>query len=68
LGLKGSGYSTSIARFYMAGVLLAAVAWRERQAILRISWRWNAERIRRLAGLGFRRPCRCWWKARCSGW
>jgi MATE family multidrug resistance protein len=52
LGLKGSGYSTSIARFYMAGVLLAAVAWRERQAILRISWRWNAERIRRLAGLG----------------
>jgi len=52
LGAEGSGYSTSIARFYMAGVLLAAVAWRERQAILRISWRWNAERIRRLAGLG----------------
>jgi MATE family multidrug resistance protein len=52
LGLKGSGYSTSIARFYMAGALLAAVAWRERRAILRISWRWNGERIRRLAGLG----------------
>jgi MATE family multidrug resistance protein len=52
LGLKGSGYSTSISRFYMAGVLLAAAAWRERQAILRISWGWNGERIRRLAGLG----------------
>ena len=52
LGLKGSGYSTSIARFYMAGALLAAVAWRERRAILRIPWRWNGERIRRLAGLG----------------
>ncbi|MGA3098782.1 MAG: MATE family efflux transporter [Bryobacteraceae bacterium] len=52
LGLKGSGYSTSIARLYMAGVLLAAVAWHERGAIMRISWRWNAERLRRLAGLG----------------
>jgi MATE family multidrug resistance protein len=28
------------------------MAWRERQAILRVSWRWNGERIRRLAGLG----------------
>jgi len=28
------------------------VAWRERRAILRIPWRWNGERIRRLAGLG----------------
>jgi MATE family multidrug resistance protein len=52
LGLRGSGYSTSISRFYMAGVLLAAVAWHERRAILRISWRWDGERIRRLAGLG----------------
>jgi MATE family multidrug resistance protein len=52
MGLKGSGYSTSIARFYMAGVLLAAVAWHERQAILRIPWRWNGDRIRRLAALG----------------
>jgi MATE family multidrug resistance protein len=52
MGLKGSGYSTSIARFYMAGVLLGAVAWHERRAILRIPWRWNGERIRRLAGLG----------------
>jgi MATE family multidrug resistance protein len=52
MGLRGSGYSTSIARLYMAGVLLAAVAWRERQAILGISWAWNAVRIRRLAGLG----------------
>jgi MATE family multidrug resistance protein len=30
MGLTGSGYSTSIARFYMAAVLLAAVAWHER--------------------------------------
>jgi MATE family multidrug resistance protein len=56
MGLRGSGYSTSISRFYMAGVLLAAVAWNERRtgsAILRISWRWNVERVRRLAALGF---------------
>ncbi len=52
MGLKGSGYSTSIARLYMAGVLLAAVAWHERGAMRRVPWRWNAERIRRLAGLG----------------
>ena len=31
MGLTGSGYSTSIARFYMAAVLLAAVAWHERR-------------------------------------
>ena len=30
MGLTGSGYSTSIARVYMAAVLLAAVAWHER--------------------------------------
>jgi MATE family multidrug resistance protein len=31
MGLEGSGYSTSIARVYMAGVLLAALVWEERK-------------------------------------
>jgi MATE family multidrug resistance protein len=31
MGLTGSGYSTSIARVYMAAVLLGALAWEERK-------------------------------------
>jgi len=40
--LAGSGYSTSIARLYVAGVLFGAVVWNERRTgwlLLRISWR-----------------------------
>jgi MATE family multidrug resistance protein len=55
MGLRGSGYSTSIARLYMAGVLLAAVVWNERRPgrlLLRVSWAPHAERLRRLVALG----------------
>ena len=56
LGLKGSGYSTSVARLYMMAVLVGAMVWNERRSgnpILRISWRPHAERLRRLIALGF---------------
>ena len=55
LGLAGSGYSTSLARLYMAGVMLAAVAWNERRSgwmLLRIPWRPHWARLRRLVALG----------------
>jgi MATE family multidrug resistance protein len=55
MGLTGSGYSTSVARLYMAGVLLAAVVWNERRTrglLLRISWRPDLGRVRRLIALG----------------
>jgi len=55
MGLEGSGWSTTIARCYMAAVLLGTIVWHERRTgnlLLRISWRPSLERIRRLAGLG----------------
>jgi multidrug resistance protein, MATE family len=55
LGLRGSGYSTSIARAYMAGVLLATVLWNESRSgwMLRaVSWRPQFTRLRRLFALG----------------
>ena len=55
MGLTGSGWSTSIARVYLAAVLLAAVLWHERQTgnlLFRISWRPDFARIRRLVQLG----------------
>ncbi|HWD00262.1 MAG TPA: MATE family efflux transporter [Candidatus Sulfopaludibacter sp.] len=55
MGLEGSGWSTSISRFYMAGVLLIVIVRHEAQTgnlISAMSWRPDLERIRRLAGLG----------------
>ena len=55
MGLVGSGWSTTIARCYMAAVLLAAVVWHERSAgnaLAAVSWRPAFDRMRRLAGLG----------------
>jgi MATE family multidrug resistance protein len=55
MGLEGSGWSTTIARCYMAAVLLATIVWHERltgKILLSISWRPSIDRIRRLAGLG----------------
>ncbi len=56
MGLTGSGYSTSIARAYMAAVLLGAVVLNERKSgnrLLRVSWRCEVARLKRLAALGF---------------
>ena len=55
MGLEGSGWSTTIARCYMAAVLLGAIAWHERRTgniLLAVSWRPSLQRLRRLAGLG----------------
>ncbi len=55
MGLQGSGWSTSMARVYMAAVLLAAIVWHERQAgnlLSYISWRPDFARLRRLFALG----------------
>jgi MATE family multidrug resistance protein len=55
MGLEGSGWSTSISRLYMAAVLLGALLWHERKAgnlLVRISWRPDVARLRRLAALG----------------
>ena len=55
MGLEGSGWSTTIARCYMAAVLLGAVVWHERRTgnlIRAVSWRPSLERMRRLASLG----------------
>jgi MATE family multidrug resistance protein len=55
MGLAGSGWSTTLARAYMAAVLLAAIVWRERRSgsrLFTLSWRPDFDRIRRLAGLG----------------
>jgi MATE family multidrug resistance protein len=55
MGLTGSGWSTSIARLYMASVLLAAIVWNEWKSgnlLWHISWRPKLERIRRLVALG----------------
>jgi MATE family multidrug resistance protein len=55
MGLEGCGWSTTIARCYMAAVLLATIVWHERRTgslLLSISWRPSLDRIRRLAALG----------------
>jgi MATE family multidrug resistance protein len=55
MGLEGCGWSTTIARCYMAAVLLATIAWHERRTgslLLSISWRPSLDRIRSLAALG----------------
>jgi MATE family multidrug resistance protein len=55
LGLAGSGWSTTIARFYIAGVLLVAVIWHERRSgylLFRVDRRPDFGRIRRLLDLG----------------
>src|SRR4029077_20313673 len=55
MGLEGSGWSTAIARVYMAAVLLVALVWYERatgRLLAQISWRPHWDRIRRLIALG----------------
>jgi MATE family multidrug resistance protein len=55
MGLAGSGWSTTIARAYMAAVLLAAVLWHERKsglALIHMLCRPQLDRIRRLTALG----------------
>jgi len=55
MGLEGSGWSTSLSRLYMAGVLGATVVWHERKhdnLLFRVSWRPELARIRKLAELG----------------
>ena len=55
MGLEGSGWSTAIARVYMAAVLLIALVWHERatgRMLMQISWRPHWERIRQLVILG----------------
>lgn len=55
MGVAGSALSTSLARAYMAAVLLATVVWHERQTgygLLHIAWRPDLVRIRRLVKLG----------------
>jgi MATE family multidrug resistance protein len=51
MGLTGSGWSTSVARWYMALVLAAAAIWNERGKG-RISWAVEWQRVRLLIGLG----------------
>jgi MATE family multidrug resistance protein len=55
MGLEGSGWSTTIARAYMAAVLLAAIAWQERKTgnlLFRMSWKPDVVRLLRLLDLG----------------
>jgi len=55
MGLEGSGWSTTIARVYMAAVLVAALAWHERRSASRwwaARWRPEWRRLRQLLGLG----------------
>ena len=55
MGLEGSGWSTTIARIYMAAVLLAAIAWHERKTgnlLFRMSWKPDFARLWRLLDLG----------------
>jgi MATE family multidrug resistance protein len=55
MGLEGSGWSTTIARAYMAAVLLAAIAWHERKTgnlLYRMSWKPDVARLLRLLDLG----------------
>jgi MATE family multidrug resistance protein len=55
MGLEGSGWSTTIARVYMAAVLVAAIAWHERRTgnlLFRMSWKPDIARLLRLLDLG----------------
>jgi MATE family multidrug resistance protein len=55
MGLAGSGWSTTIARAYMAAVLGAAILRHERRSgnlLWRVTWRPDFARMRRLLGLG----------------
>jgi MATE family multidrug resistance protein len=55
MGLEGSGWSTTLARAYMAAVLLAAIVWQELKTgnlLLYRSWRPDLARIQRLVALG----------------
>jgi len=55
MGLAGSGWSTSLARLYMAAVLAGAVLWNERRTgnrLFHLCWKPDWARIRRLAELG----------------
>ena len=55
MGLEGSGWSTTIARAYMAAVLLAAIVWHERKTgnlLYRMSWKPDVARLLRLLDLG----------------
>jgi MATE family multidrug resistance protein len=55
MGLAGSAWSTSIARGYIAAVLLGVVVWHERKAgnlLFHMSWKPDFQRLQRLAGLG----------------
>jgi multidrug resistance protein, MATE family len=55
MGLTGSGWSTTIARAYMAAALGGAVLWHERRSgnlLFRIGWRPHAARMRGLLTLG----------------
>jgi multidrug resistance protein, MATE family len=55
MGVEGSGWSTTIARVYMAAVLVAAIWWQERSAgcrVQRLSWKPEAARLLRLLRLG----------------
>jgi MATE family multidrug resistance protein len=55
MGLEGSGWSTTVARAYMAAVLLAAIVWHERKSgnlLFRMSWKPDVARLLRLLDLG----------------
>ncbi len=55
MGLEGSGWSTTIARIYMAAVLLLAIVLHERASgnlLAGVSWRPDFARMRRLIALG----------------
>jgi MATE family multidrug resistance protein len=55
MGLEGSGWSTTLARAYMAAVLLAAIVWQDHKTgnlMFYLSWRPDLGRIRRLIALG----------------
>jgi multidrug resistance protein, MATE family len=55
MGLAGSGWSTSIARLYMAVAMLGAILWHERRShngTDALSWRPDWARLRELVTLG----------------
>jgi MATE family multidrug resistance protein len=55
MGLAGSGWSTSLSRVYMAGVLLGTIVWEERRSgrvLWKLSWRPDWGRLRELVRLG----------------
>jgi MATE family multidrug resistance protein len=55
MGLEGSGWATSVSRFYMAALLGGAILWNERRTgnlLFHISWRPEWTRVRELVRLG----------------